>query len=309
MLELDKRAHTFTGQGSQMIGMWAGLEQSGEAQAIFNIADEVVGFRLSKLCKDGPLEELIKTSNAQPAIVAQSIAGLRTAQNLHPELLEIKPRFSLGHSVGEYSALVDAEVIDIATAIYLVRQRGLLMEQCGAEGKMAALIGFKHQEQVVAICRETGTEVANFNGPAQIVISGGVKEIEDAIKLAGENKIKAILLPVNRPFHSSLMKPMLQEFKKVIAPIEFKNPVTPVILNVTGRPSVSGTVIKRSLIEQPASPVRWDKSVNWALAHGADTFLEFGPKDTLTGLLKRIDIEAKGFCIKDYQSAQTLMIK
>lgn len=306
MLELDKRVHTFTGQGSQRVGMWVDLEQHPEAQRIFHIADEVVGFPLSQICEMGPLLDLTETGNAQPAIVAHSIAALRVAQSLHPEFFSRKPYFSLGHSVGEYSALVDAGVIDIETAINLVRQRGLLMASLGGEGKMAALLGFQNKDQVMEICHETGAEGANFNGPAQIVISGGIQEIDDAIRLAGERRIKVIPLKVSRPFHSSLMRPMQEEFRKVIAPVEFKDPFHPAILNVTARTSISGEEIKENLVQQIVSPVRWDESIEEALRQGVGTYLEFGPEGVLTGLLRRIVPEARGICIKDYASAQEL---
>ncbi|MCL5783827.1 MAG: ACP S-malonyltransferase [Patescibacteria group bacterium] len=309
MLELDRRAHTFTGQGSQRMGMWDDLRQSASAGKIFRIADKIVGFPLSRLCSEGPLEELTQTRNAQPGILVDSLGALRTAQNLHPELMEIRPKFCLGHSVGEYSALVDAGVIDAETAIYLVWQRGLLMEQLSPEGKMTALLGFKDKEEVVEICAQTGAEVANFNGPSQIVISGRTVEVESAQKMAREKGIKFIPLRASHPFHSSLMRPVQDAFREILFQkntIEFKDPRIPVILNVTAQPCESGAAIKENLVEQIVASVRWEESIKFVLAQEVDVFLEFGPEAILTGLLRRIKPAAGGVCIKDFQSAQAL---
>ncbi|MBI2314824.1 ACP S-malonyltransferase [Candidatus Daviesbacteria bacterium] len=303
MLGIDRRAEVFTGQGSQRVGMWSDLHQSAEARKIFQMADEIVGFTLSKLCREGPIEKLTKTENAQPAIVAHSIAAWVTARSLQPELQAIKPRFVLGHSVGEYSALVVAGVIDLETAIYLVRKRGLLIQELSSEGRMAAFHRFDNQEQVLSICQETETEAANFNGPGQIVVSGGVREIEDAIRLAKEMGMLVILLKTSRAFHSSAMRPATEEFKKVLLPIGFKDPVIPVIPNVTAKPSRSGDEIKKAIAEQIVMPVFWYESVRLVLASGVTTFLEFGPEPVLTGLLRRIDPAARGACIKDLESA------
>lgn len=306
MLEADKIAYTFSGQGSQRVGIWDDLRASAAAREIFQMTDEIVGFPLSKLCSEGPSEELTRTSNAQPAIIAHSLAALASIEELHSELLEAKPLFCLGHSVGEYSALVAARVITIREAIYLIRQRGLLIEQFGGEGKMAALLGFRDQEQVMEICGRTQTEAANFNGPSQIVISGGVKEIEHAIGLAGEEGIKSILLETSHPFHSSLMRPARDEFEKALSPITFKDPVVPIVLNTTARASTSGAEIKAAIARQIAEPVRWHESIIWVQQQGVRVFLEFGPKPVLTGLLRRIYPQAKGICVKDYKSAQEL---
>lgn len=306
MLEIEKRADTFTGQGSQRVGMWVDLGQSSKVRKILQVTDEIIGFPLSKLCKDGPMTELTETRNAQPAIVAHSLAVLATAKELHPKLFETRPMFCLGHSAGEYSALVAAGVIDIEIAIYLVRQRGLLMEQFGKEGRMIALLGFTDKEQVIVICRETGAETANFNSPGQIIISGGVKEIEDAVRLAGERRIRVVPLKTSLPFHSSLMRPVQDEFKKVLSPVKFRDSTIPVILNVTACPTTDGTEMKEKLVEQIVAPVRWDESITWARKQGVDVFLEFGPEAILTGLLRKIDPIARGICAKDYRSAQSL---
>lgn len=308
MLEADKRAYTFTGQGSQRVGMWDDLRKSARAREIFQLADEIVGFSLSRLCSGGPIEELTKTRNAQPAIVAHSLAALAVAKGLHPELFEASPMFSLGHSVGEYSALVTTGVIDIATAIYLVRQRGLLIEELSPEGSMVALHKFDHLDQVMAICLQTGTEVANFNGPGQIVISGGIKEIKEATRIASQQGINSILLQTSHPFHSSLIRPVQEEFNKVLAKVVFRDPLFPIVLNTKAQPSISGNEIKEAIARQIAEPVRWDESVRYIQEQGVGTFVEFGPKPVLTGLLRRAYPQVRGIFVKDKQSAEALSL-
>lgn len=303
MLEIDKTAYTFTGQGSQRVGMWDGLRGFKAAVEIFQTADEIVGFPLSRLCSEGPLEELTRTSNAQPAIVTHSLAALASLYESHPQLQETPPVFYLGHSAGEYGALAAAGVIAPETAISLVRTRGLLIEEMSTEGGMLAIHRFRDAEQVLDLCLKTGTEAANFNSPGQIVISGGVKEIEEARILATDAGMKVILLQTSHAFHSSLMRSVTERFKEVLAKVQFRDPIIPIIPNVKAKPSLSGDEIKEAIAEQIAQPVRWQESVEWVLEQGVNTFLEFGPEGVLTGLLKRIDPKARGICIKDYESA------
>lgn len=310
MLEKDTKvcALMFTGQGSQRVGMWDDLRVSPSARRTFQITDEIVGFSLSKLCSEGPIEKLTETKYAQPAIVAHSLAAFAVARELHSELFEREPLCVAGHSVGEYSALVVAEVINLETAIYLVRQRGLLMEEASRSnpGRMVALHRFISEEQVRSLCLKTGTYIANLNGPGQIIISGGIAEIENAVTEAKKVGIKPIPLEVSCAAHSPLMKPAQDEFKKVIADVKFDDPKTPVVPNVAAEPCVSGEEIKNYLVEQIVSPVRWHESVIYLLKQGIDVFIEYGPSPVLTGLLKRINKEAMGRCVKDYQSAEVL---
>lgn len=299
MRGIDNRADTFTGQGSQRVGMWDDLGGSAQARRIFKMTDEIVGFSLSRLCSEGPIKRLTRTSNAQPAVVAYSLAVLAATCEIHPEILEVRPKYVLGHSVGEYSALAAAGVIETSEAIDLVRKRGLLMERFGGKGKMVAFLGFRDRGQVIEICDETGVEVANFNGPSQIVISGRPKEVDDAVRVAEDRGIRTVPLGVSCASHSSLMKPVREELRKVIAPIEFKDPIVPIVLNVTGRPTVSGAEIKAALVEQITAPVLWEQSIRWVIAQGVSTFWEFGPGSVLTGLLKRIDPEARGVWVNN----------
>lgn len=298
----DKVVYTFTGQGSQRIGMWDDLRAFHLAEGFFRTADRRLGTSLSTLCRVGPIEELTRTSNAQPAIVAHSLAAFITAIALHHEELP-KPSFHLGHSVGEFSALAAAGVIDGEAAVYLVRQRGLLME--GVNGQMAVILG-KDLEEVEELCRQSGAEVANINCPGQIVFSGSQEQISTALGIANDRRAR--LLPVSGPFHSSLMVPLRTEFRQILDDVSFRDAITPVILNVNAEPETRADVIKQMLVEQLASPVCWWQSVEYAIAHGVTTFVEFGPSDTLTGLLKRINPDVRGFAVTNYESAKALRL-
>lgn len=295
-------AYTFTGQGSQRVGMWDDLRDSSIAQSVFEAADKRLGISLATLCSKGPIEELTRTSNAQPAIVAHSLSALYVTQNLHHDLPA--PKFYLGHSVGEFSALAGAGVIDEISAVYLVRQRGLLMER--VDGQMAVVFG-KEPEEVDELCRQSGAEVANINCPGQIVISGNEEHISEALRIANDPR-RVRLLNVSGPFHSTLMAPLREEFRQILDDVSFQDAKTPVILNVNAKPETRADVIKEMLVTQLAAPVQWRKSVEYAIAHGVTTFVEFGPGDTLTGLLKRINSEVRGVAVTDYQSAKTLSL-
>ncbi len=293
-------AYTFTGQGSQRVPMWDDLRAFHLAEGIFRTADRRLGTSLSTLCREGPIEELTRTSNAQPAIVAHSLAAFVTAIALHHEELP-KPSFHLGHSVGEFTALAAAGIIDAETAVYLVRQRGLLMES--VPGQMAVILG-KDLEEVEDLCRQSGAEVANINCPGQIVFSGTEEHISTALRIADDKRAR--LLPVSGPFHSTLMAPLRTEFRQILDDVPFRDAITPVILNVNAEPEIRADIIKEMLVTQLAAPVQWWKSVQYAIDHGVTTFVEFGPNDTLTGLLRRINPEVRGLAVTNYESAKSL---
>lgn len=302
-----KIAYTFPGQGSQFPGMWAKLGESEVAKEIFQTTDTIAGFPLSQLCFDDnrPIEILTETQNAQPATVAHSLASLAVARENNSLVRQASPAFYLGHSVNELSALAAAGVITTEEAIYLSVWRGVLMQQYGGEGKMAAMIG--RRQDVEDICKITGAEAVNFNGPLQTVISGTAEQVDQAISKA-RGRMQTKVLQVSRAFHNSkLMGPVLDKFAKVVAPIDFKDPKAPVISNITAKPCESGDEIKRLLPIQLVSPVEWQKSVEYVLEQGVKIFVEFGPKDVLTGLLKRINREARGFWVGDIESAQSLI--
>lgn len=313
MLSPDiKLAAVFTGQGSiRKPGIWETLQQSPAARQIFEITDEVAGFRLSKLVAEGPMEELIQTKNAQLVIIAYDLAALATTREFHPEIDNYMVAVA-GHSAGEIAALVAAEVLDERSGLMLIHQRGLIMQEYGGEGTMAAL--FADKETVGNICDRVNkkatspadaVEAVNFNSPAQTVISGPEDRVLKAANRAeGEDVIYA-LLEVPNPFHHSvLMKPAQDEFAKVIAATEFRDARIPVILNKTGKPETSGTKIKEILAEQIASPVQWYKSMLYLLGQGVNAFVEFGPRNILTKFLEEIDPEVRRACVRDYLSAQ-----
>jgi [acyl-carrier-protein] S-malonyltransferase len=287
-----KLAFLFPGQGSQKVGMgkpWA--DAFPAAAAVFVEADHVLGFPLSRLCWEGPAEELQLTANQQPAILATSVAVLRVL-----EQHEVCPDLVAGHSLGEYSALVAARVLDLPDALRLVRRRGELMQEAVpvGEGAMAAVLGMPAAE-VAAVLPEAAAPgevcaVANLNSPEQTVIAGHRAAVERAVSLLQSRGAKrAMLLPVSAPFHSPLMAPAREGLAPLLAATTFRDPTVPVVTNVDARPVRSGDAAREALVRQVDSPVRWVESVSWMAGEGgAGRFLEVGPGSVLCGLVKRI---------------------
>jgi len=286
--------YLFAGQGSQYIGMGKGLyEAFPEAKNIFDKADKVLGFSLSKLCFEGPQEELTKTLNCQPAILTASIAAWEVFKS--NEKIDNVNSYCAGLSLGEYSALVAAEVLSFEDAVYLVRCRGKFMEEEAAKkpGKMASIIGMS-LEDTKKLCFDTGVEVANINSPGQIVISGDVKKIEEAAKIAAERGAKrAIILEVSGAFHSSFMKEASVKLAKELENVKINMPKINFISNVTAKPAGSVQEIKDNLIKQVYSSVLWEDSMNLILSKGVSNFFEFGPGKVLKGLMRRISDKAQ----------------
>lgn len=265
-------------------------ETSPEAREIFDEADRILGNSLTEVIFNGPLEKLTATAYCQSAILTFSLAALKAFQ-AHPKFKNIAPQFAAGLSLGEYSALVAAGAFSFVDALRLVQVRANLMEEATrlAAGKMAAIIGFD-KEKLAAICQETGAEVANYNSPQQIVITGHAAKVEAAcekIRAAGAKLI--IPLEVSGAFHSSLMRPAAEKFKMEIEKFKINVPQFGVVSNVDGRPAVDPPEIRVKLSTQITSPVQWVESIEFMARLGVEHFIEIGPGKVLTGLVKRIN--------------------
>lgn len=284
----------FPGQGSQTVGMGRDVyEASPTARATFDAADAALGFGLSALCFEGPEEELRRTEIQQPAILTTSIALLRAVEEVAP----LAPSYVLGHSLGEYSALVAAGALAFGDAVVLVNRRGRFMQEAVPAGKgaMAALMGIE-PEAVDVACRvaadETGSVVssANYNSPQQTVIAGDAGAVERAIALAKERGAKrAVALPVSAPFHCALMRPAADRLASELARVRFRDPRVPVITNVEAAPNRSAARIPALLERQVTAPVRFTESVRQLAALGVTRVIEIGPGGVLTGLVARIE--------------------
>ncbi|KPK98640.1 MAG: hypothetical protein AMJ95_03210 [Omnitrophica WOR_2 bacterium SM23_72] len=287
--------YLFAGQGSQYVGMGKDLfEAFPESKAVFDKADEILGFPLSKLCFEGPKEELTKTVNCQPAVLTMSLAVWEAFRLARSSELGARS-YAAGLSLGEYSALVAAGALSFADAVYLVRKRGEFMEDEALKnpGRMLSIIGLK-QQAVEEICRKTSAEIANLNCPGQIVISASPEHIEKAKELAKEKSASmAIVLEVNGAFHSSFMKGASARLAKELGNIQLKVPAMPVICNVTAKATTSVDEIRDNLIQQVASPVFWERSMRFLLSEGIMHFIEFGPGSVLKGLMRRIEPQAQ----------------
>lgn len=284
-------AWIFPGQGSQFVGMARDLyETYASARAVIDAADAALGFSLSKLMFEGPEAELTDTLNTQPALLAHSIAALAALQQATANTL---PTATLcaGHSLGEYSALVAAGALDFADGIKLVRARGAAMKRAGElrPGAMAALIGLD-DAKLNEICQTAGAvQVANYNAPGQIVLSGEKGALERAVELAKQAGAKrAIVLAVSIAAHSELMRSAVEDFRAAVFNTPLNIPRLPIVSNVTAQPMRQVETIRAEMLAQLTSAVQWTRSVELMQAQGVSVFLELGPKDVLTGLNKRI---------------------
>ena len=303
-------AFLFPGQGSQEVGMGKDLyEKSPAARRVFDWADQALGIPLTQLMFEGPAEELQRTINSQPAILTVSLACLAAAEDEAGEPLGRHVRFVAGHSLGEYSALVAAGVLETSEAVWLVRERGRLMQGACDQvpGSMAAILGLE-EAAVGEICRETGTQVANINAPGQVVISGESEGVARAVELAkGRGAKRAIPLPVSGAFHSYLMAPALNDMIKALDAVHFRNPVTPVIANCSAKPLTSATDVKEELVQQLCGCVRWRDGIACMVEAGVTSFVEFGSGRVLSGMVKRIADDAHITSVSGIDSAHSLL--
>jgi len=302
---MSKIAFLFPGQGSQFAGMGKSLAQAHpEAAAVFEQADEALGFPISKLCFEGPEEELKLTENTQPALVAVSTAAFAVlrAKGLAPD-------YVAGHSLGEYSALVAAGSLDFVDALRLVRKRGRYMQEAvpSGVGAMAAILKMplgENNAKLEAILAEAArssdgsleiVSAANLNSPDQIVIAGNAGAVARAAELAKAAGAKrAVMLPVSAPFHCALMKPAQDRLKADLDATQFRDLATPLVNNWQAREVRTGAEAREGLHHQVPNPVRWEQTIRLLAANGATRFIEVGAGGVLTGLLRNIDPALSG---------------
>jgi [acyl-carrier-protein] S-malonyltransferase len=287
-------AFTFPGQGSQAVGMGKGLADAFfEARAVFEAVDDALGEKLSTLIFEGPIEKLTLTENAQPALMAVSLAAIRVLEARGVSIRH-KAAYVAGHSLGEYSALAAAGSLSVPDAARLLRIRGRAMQQAVpvGTGAMAALLGME-LDAARAVAAEAAQgdvcEAANDNGGGQVVISGAKAAVERALEIArAKGARRALLLPVSAPFHCALMAPAQEVMREALAGVELKAPVVPVVANVVAGPISDPAEIRQRLIEQVTGMVRWRESMAWLGGAGVNIFVEVGAGKVLSGLVRRI---------------------
>lgn len=303
---MSKLAFVFPGQGAQKVGMGKDFYDNYDvAKKMFKEADEALGYSIMKMCFEGPEEDLKLTANTQPAILTIScIANEILKEN------GIQPEITGGHSLGEYSALVAAGVLNFQDAVALVHKRGSYMQEAVpvGEGGMAAIIGVD-RDKIVEVCQQVSAEspvqAVNFNCPGQIVIAGATKGVELAVEeLKAAGAKKAVILPVSAPFHSTLMKPAAEKLAVELGKVTISDAKIPVVANVSAEILTKAEDIKASLVAQAASPVLWEDCVARMKEFGADVLLEAGPGKTLCGFNRRIDKTITSLNVEDVASLE-----
>lgn len=309
---MSKIAFVFPGQGAQAVGMGKdAYDAFDRSRAIFEQADEALGFSLSQIIFEGPEDILKQTANTQPALLTVSVALLEALEGRG-----LKPDYVAGHSLGEYSALVAAGVLSFEDAVRTVRARGQFMEQAvpSGQGAMAAVLGAE-RDTLAALCAAitaegSAVEIANVNCPGQIVVSGTAAGV-DAVVQRGKEEAGAkrvIPLEVSGPFHSSLMKPAAVNLQATLADIAMKDAKVPVVANVTANAVTSADEIRGLLVEQVCSPVLWEDSVRYLVEQGVDTFVEIGSGTVLAGLIKKVDKNLRVISINSISALEALQV-
>ncbi|SDP50566.1 ACP S-malonyltransferase [Selenomonas ruminantium] len=304
---MNKLAFVFPGQGAQAVGMGKDFcEQYEVAKKLFKEADEALGYSIKDMCFEGPAEDLKLTANTQPAILTMSVIA--------NEILKehgIQPDVVGGHSLGEYSALVAADVLDFQDAVLLVHKRGQFMQEAVpvGQGGMAAIIGLADEVIVDACAKATEAagevQAVNFNCPGQTVIAGTTAGVEAAVEMLKEaGAKKAVILPVSAPFHSTLMKPAAVKLAAELDKVDIRDAKIPVVSNYTGKLESSAADIKANLVAQADHPVKWIDCVKTMQEFGADTFVEAGPGKTLCGFNRRIDKSLTSMNVENLESLQ-----
>ncbi len=297
-------AFTFPGQGSQAVGMGASLADAfPAARRVFDEVDEALGQKLSDIIRNGPEDQLTLTENAQPALMAVSIAALRTLESEHNFVLADRVGYVAGHSLGEYSALAASGALSLADTARLLRLRGRAMQQAVpvGQGAMAALLGCDLPQAEALAKAAAGSDVcqvANDNAPGQVVISGSKAAIDRAAKIGAEFGARRVVpLPVSAPFHSALMRPAQDAMHAALADVEIRKPAVPLVANVLAAPIDDPAEIRRRLVEQVTGMVRWRETVAWLAGNGVDAFYEIGAGKVLSGIARRIAPDAKTYAV------------
>ena len=299
---MTKIAFIFPGQGSQSVGMGADFVSNDEnSKQFYDRADTALDFSLTDIILNGPQEKLTLTYHAQPALLT---SGVMIANKL--QQAGVQPHFVAGHSLGEYSALVVANVLSFDAAVQTVHKRGVFMDEAvpAGQGAMAAILALDG-EKLATICQEVSAagevvQVANFNCPGQIVISGTKQGVDEACSKAKEAGAKrALPLVVSGPFHSSLMQPAADQLAQVIDNLSLQTPTIPVVSNVTSELLTDVPQIKRELVAQVTSSVLWEQNIERLIAEGVTVFIECGPGKVLSGLVKKIDRSVQTYCVYD----------
>ena len=297
----DRLICVFPGQGSQFVGMgreW--WEADAGVRALYEEANEALGYDLKQICFEGPEDTLRLTQHTQPAILVHSIAMWTQLRQR-----EVEPVMLAGHSLGEYSALVAAGSLSFADAVRTVHQRGTFMQSAvpPGEGAMAAMMRMKRDE-VEALCEEFKQDgvlqPANYNEPGQIVIAGGAAQVHAAVEAAKARKLgRSVLLNVSAPFHCAMLQPAATQLDEVLSEVTFKAFEIPVISNVTARLHTAPEAVRQLLVEQVTASVRWEESMRYAIVEGCNAMLEVGPGTVLAGLMRRIDREVTVLSAED----------